>query len=259
MHRKLVTPATIRSPTNAPNWTIRSGKSLFSFINSSKVCVGVTLWRMDRFFSKRERTTFMAGKRAPPITILRMVDWSSTKLLNYYPFFFLFLRWNKPSFRNSWESLAIESIFCSNLLSLIPSNMTSISKRKIVIETKINKGFIKISIYHSRLQFVLTWLYHLLKDKINPNYKMLNVPFSLLIALYLIPSLIIIVFFWVRSEARKKEKVLPESSQFSYCCPICAFVYIDTSKGKYSRCPRCNSLNEKKEMHSSEKGPNQLS
>jgi hypothetical protein len=76
---------------------------------------------------------------------------------------------------------------------------------------------------------------------------MLNVPFSLLITLYLVPSLAVIVFFWVRAEARKKEKVLPESSQFSYCCSICAFVYIDSSKGNYSRCPRCDSLNEKKD------------
>ncbi|MBU1047397.1 MAG: hypothetical protein KKD10_02210 [Candidatus Omnitrophica bacterium] len=76
---------------------------------------------------------------------------------------------------------------------------------------------------------------------------MLNVPFSLLISLYIIPSLVIIIFFWVRSEARKKEKVPPESKQFSYCCPICAFVYIDSSKGDYSRCPRCDSLNNKEE------------
>jgi len=78
---------------------------------------------------------------------------------------------------------------------------------------------------------------------------MLNIPFSLLITLYLIPSLAIIIFFWVRSEARKKEKVLPASSQFSYRCPICAFVYIDTSKGNYSRCPRCGSLNEKRKIN----------
>ncbi len=76
---------------------------------------------------------------------------------------------------------------------------------------------------------------------------MLNIPFSLLIALYLIPSLAVIVFFWVRAEARKKEKETPESNQFSYRCPICAFVYIDSSKGNYSRCPRCGSLNEKKQ------------
>ena len=75
---------------------------------------------------------------------------------------------------------------------------------------------------------------------------MLNVSFSLLISLYIIPSFVIIIFFWVRSEARKKEKVHPESKQFSYCCPICAFVYIDSSKGDYSRCPNCDSLNTKK-------------
>ena len=81
---------------------------------------------------------------------------------------------------------------------------------------------------------------------------MLNITFSLLIVLYLFPSLAVIVFFWVRSEARKKERVLPESSQYSYCCPICAFVYIDTSKGHYSRCPRCGSLNEKEETRPKE-------
>lgn len=78
---------------------------------------------------------------------------------------------------------------------------------------------------------------------------MLNITFSLLIALYLFPSLAVIAFFWVRSEARKKQRALPESSQYSYCCPICAFIYIDSSKGSYSRCPRCDSLNEKKETH----------
>ncbi len=78
---------------------------------------------------------------------------------------------------------------------------------------------------------------------------MLNVPFSLLIALYLFPSLAVIAFFWVKSEARKKERVLPESSQYSYSCPICAFVYLDSSKSLYSRCPRCGSLNEKEGVH----------
>ncbi len=82
---------------------------------------------------------------------------------------------------------------------------------------------------------------------------MLNIPFSLLITLYLIPSLAVIIFFWVKAEARKKEKVLPASSEFSYCCPICAFVYIDVSKGNYSRCPRCGSLNEKKEADTQDK------
>lgn len=82
---------------------------------------------------------------------------------------------------------------------------------------------------------------------------MLNIPFSLLITLYLIPSLAIIVFFWVRSEARKKEKVLPASSRFSYRCPICAFIYIDASKSNYSRCPLCGSLNEKKEINKQDK------
>ena len=81
---------------------------------------------------------------------------------------------------------------------------------------------------------------------------MLNVPFSLLIALYLLPSLAVIVFFWVRSEAMKKEKELPTSNQYSYLCPICAFVYIDSSKGPYLRCPRCGSLNEKEEAHPKE-------
>ena len=81
---------------------------------------------------------------------------------------------------------------------------------------------------------------------------MLNIPFSLLITLYLLPSLAVIVFFWVRSEARKKERVLPASDQYSYCCPICAFVYIDSSKGLYSRCPRCGSLNEKAEARPKE-------
>jgi hypothetical protein len=76
---------------------------------------------------------------------------------------------------------------------------------------------------------------------------MLNVNFSVLIGLYLFPSLAIIVLFWIRAETRKRQGVIPASVQYSYRCPICAFVYIDSSKGRYSRCPRCNSLNDKAE------------
>ena len=78
---------------------------------------------------------------------------------------------------------------------------------------------------------------------------MVNVNFSVLIGLYLFPSIVVIVFFWVKAESRKRQGVLPESSKFSYRCPICAYIYIDSSKSSYSRCPRCNSLNIREEAH----------
>ena len=74
---------------------------------------------------------------------------------------------------------------------------------------------------------------------------MVKLNFSLLILIYLFPWLVILGYFWVRNESRKKMRFLPPSPSLTTRCPICTHVYLSSPQGEYSYCPRCGSLNLK--------------
>jgi len=73
---------------------------------------------------------------------------------------------------------------------------------------------------------------------------MINIDFSLAIALYIIIVLNVILIVWLSSK-RQKDKDLTLDPQFIWFCSICTYTYINTKEDAISICPRCGSYNKK--------------
>ena len=75
---------------------------------------------------------------------------------------------------------------------------------------------------------------------------MVRVDLSTAIFVYLLFSLIGIIFAWTFYEYRYKSKRPKKSEENIFKCPICAYSHI-VGKGEiFKRCPRCNTLNKVK-------------
>ena len=73
---------------------------------------------------------------------------------------------------------------------------------------------------------------------------MINIDFSLAIALYLLLGIGIIVLFWVAGR-KGKSRDLSLDPRFIWFCTVCTYTYINTREEKISVCPRCGSYNKK--------------
>jgi hypothetical protein len=73
---------------------------------------------------------------------------------------------------------------------------------------------------------------------------MINLDFSLGIALYCSLVLGLILCAWLFSK-KQKEKDLSLDPRFIWFCSVCTYTYINTREDKISLCPRCGSYNKK--------------
>ena len=76
---------------------------------------------------------------------------------------------------------------------------------------------------------------------------MIKLDISLAVFLYLFFSVIGLLILWIFFEERMKFIYFREEDIYVWQCDICAYTYVDSSNRDISRCPRCNSLNDRKE------------
>lgn len=73
---------------------------------------------------------------------------------------------------------------------------------------------------------------------------MVRLDISTAVSLYLVFSVVILLFLWALM-GREKEDRLEVERTFIWECAICTFTYVDSRHDEISRCPRCNSLNKR--------------
>jgi hypothetical protein len=73
---------------------------------------------------------------------------------------------------------------------------------------------------------------------------MINVDFSVGIAVYVALVLIGIFFLWLFTK-KSKNKDLTLDSKYIWFCSICTYTYINTKEDVISVCPRCGNYNKK--------------
>ncbi|HOC02321.1 MAG TPA: hypothetical protein P5065_01410 [Candidatus Ratteibacteria bacterium] len=73
---------------------------------------------------------------------------------------------------------------------------------------------------------------------------MIKIELTSAITVYLFLGLLIL-FLWIFSEARKKAGFKVKNENYLWQCPICLYIYIDSSGSNISRCPMCGSLNKR--------------
>ncbi len=73
---------------------------------------------------------------------------------------------------------------------------------------------------------------------------MIKIEFTFAVTIYLFLGLLIL-FLWLISEEKKKTFFPIKKEDYLWECPICLYVYIDSSGSEISRCPMCKSLNKK--------------
>ncbi|MCM8805153.1 MAG: hypothetical protein NC825_00240 [Candidatus Omnitrophica bacterium] len=75
---------------------------------------------------------------------------------------------------------------------------------------------------------------------------MIKIELTLAITGYLFLSLLIL-FFWMVTEARKKTGFPFKKDEFLWECPLCFHIYIDSSGNEISKCPVCGCLSKRGE------------
>ena len=76
---------------------------------------------------------------------------------------------------------------------------------------------------------------------------MIEVEFSLAVAVYLVLTIVFILALWMLSERRKRPGLFLSEEAFFWQCNICTHVYVDSKHSAISKCPRCGSYNKKEE------------
>ncbi len=77
---------------------------------------------------------------------------------------------------------------------------------------------------------------------------MITLDISQAVFLYLLVSVVGVLILWVFFEERIKFVSFKEEDIYIWQCNICTHTYIDSVHNDISRCPRCNSLNARKEQ-----------
>lgn len=75
---------------------------------------------------------------------------------------------------------------------------------------------------------------------------MIKIELTFAITVYLFLSLFIL-FLWIYKEAKKRTSLKLKKEDYLWECPLCFYVYIDSSGSDISKCPLCGSLHKKDE------------
>lgn len=78
---------------------------------------------------------------------------------------------------------------------------------------------------------------------------MITLDISQAVFLYLLFSVIGVLILWVFFEERFKYIYFREEDIFVWQCEICAHTYVDSMHRDLSRCPVCQSYNERRQVY----------
>lgn len=73
---------------------------------------------------------------------------------------------------------------------------------------------------------------------------MINLDFSLAVAIYVSLSICAVILAWLLKKGGK-QRGLNLDPKFIWFCSICTYTYINTRQENISTCPRCGSYNKK--------------
>ncbi len=76
---------------------------------------------------------------------------------------------------------------------------------------------------------------------------MINLDISQAVFLYLLFSVIGVFILWIFFEEKANLPDFSEDEIYVWQCGICTHTYVDSINSEISKCPLCNSLNERKE------------
>ena len=76
---------------------------------------------------------------------------------------------------------------------------------------------------------------------------MITLDISQAVFLYLLFSVVGVMALWIFFEERLQLPSFGEDKLYVWQCSICTYTYIDSINSDISKCPLCNSLNERKE------------
>lgn len=74
---------------------------------------------------------------------------------------------------------------------------------------------------------------------------MIKLDISQAVFLYLLFTVVGVFVLWMFFEEKLKFTYFREEDAYVWQCNICTYTYVDSLNRKISRCPRCNSLNER--------------
>ena len=74
---------------------------------------------------------------------------------------------------------------------------------------------------------------------------MIEMEFSMAIAVYLSLTVGLILLLWMYFDKRNTLDSFYSDDSFFWQCSICMYVYIDSMHNLISQCPRCGSYNKK--------------
>ncbi|MGB3057274.1 MAG: hypothetical protein WBC16_03885 [Candidatus Omnitrophota bacterium] len=74
---------------------------------------------------------------------------------------------------------------------------------------------------------------------------MIKVDISTALFLYLFFTAVLLLILWSFFSFGTRMKTFGSEEKYIWHCSICAYTYIDSKHENISRCPRCNSYNEK--------------
>lgn len=73
---------------------------------------------------------------------------------------------------------------------------------------------------------------------------MINIDFSVAIALYSVLFLGLALLAWMGGK-KQKDRELTLDPKFIWFCSVCTYTYINTKEDVISLCPRCGNYNKK--------------
>lgn len=83
---------------------------------------------------------------------------------------------------------------------------------------------------------------------------MIKLDISMALFLYLLGTVVFILFIWAFFDFGTRLKTFSSDEKYIWHCTICSFTYIDSRHEDISKCPRCNSYNERtKDLETLEK------
>ena len=79
----------------------------------------------------------------------------------------------------------------------------------------------------------------------NCEVSMIKLDISVALFIYLFFTVIVVFVLWIWLERRSGFANFKTSRENVWQCSVCSYVYVDGKGEDFSRCPRCNSINQK--------------
>ena len=77
---------------------------------------------------------------------------------------------------------------------------------------------------------------------------MIKADISTVVFLYILLSVVVVLIAWLFLDFGTKLKTYSSDEKYIWHCNICVNTYIDSKSGEISKCPRCGSYIEKKNI-----------